>query len=164
MGPPAAPLLGPSALGHLGELLESPSHAWCCGDRADLQGPGTSSHTLCRVSLKAVETDQEMGHRGRVAGPGHTAGEDGARWWPHVLDFAPRLVGERRTSGKGTSPRVPPPTPTQQVDAVRDALMPSLACAAAHAGDLEALQMLAELVSPHPLRYQPVTPGPGRAR
>lgn len=30
-------------------------------------------------------------------------------------------------------------------DAVRDALVPSLACAAAHAGDLEALQALAEL-------------------
>ncbi|XP_032965615.1 60 kDa lysophospholipase isoform X3 [Rhinolophus ferrumequinum] len=34
---------------------------------------------------------------------------------------------------------------TQQADAVRDALMPSLACAAAHAGDLEALQVLAEM-------------------
>ncbi|KAF6350808.1 asparaginase [Rhinolophus ferrumequinum] len=32
-----------------------------------------------------------------------------------------------------------------QADAVRDALMPSLACAAAHAGDLEALQVLAEM-------------------
>lgn len=31
-----------------------------------------------------------------------------------------------------------------QADAVQDALMPSLACAAAHAGDLEALQLLAE--------------------
>lgn len=31
---------------------------------------------------------------------------------------------------------------------MRDALAPSLACAAAHAGDLEALQVLAELVSP----------------
>nr|KAF6499080.1 asparaginase [Molossus molossus] len=33
----------------------------------------------------------------------------------------------------------------QETDAVRDALTPSLACAAAHAGDLEALQTLAEL-------------------
>lgn len=40
------------------------------------------------------------------------------------------------------------PSPTQETDAVRDALTPSLACAAAHAGDLEALQTLAELVSP----------------
>ncbi|XP_055969694.1 60 kDa lysophospholipase isoform X2 [Sorex fumeus] len=34
---------------------------------------------------------------------------------------------------------------SQEATAVRDALMPSLACAAAHAGDLEALQALAEL-------------------
>ncbi|XP_054988717.1 60 kDa lysophospholipase [Sorex araneus] len=34
---------------------------------------------------------------------------------------------------------------SQEAAAVRDALMPSLACAAAHAGDLEALQALAEL-------------------
>ncbi|XP_074221009.1 60 kDa lysophospholipase isoform X4 [Camelus bactrianus] len=34
---------------------------------------------------------------------------------------------------------------SQEADAVRDALAPSLACAAAHAGDLEALQVLAEL-------------------
>lgn len=40
------------------------------------------------------------------------------------------------------------PSSTQETDAVRDALTPSLACAAAHAGDLEALQTLAELVSP----------------
>ncbi|XP_054571400.1 60 kDa lysophospholipase [Eptesicus fuscus] len=33
---------------------------------------------------------------------------------------------------------------SQEMDAVRDALTPSLACAAAHAGDLEALQALAE--------------------
>ncbi|XP_036162337.1 60 kDa lysophospholipase isoform X2 [Myotis myotis] len=33
---------------------------------------------------------------------------------------------------------------SQEADAVRDALTPSLACAAAHAGDLEALQALAE--------------------
>ncbi|XP_045435608.1 60 kDa lysophospholipase isoform X1 [Pipistrellus kuhlii] len=33
---------------------------------------------------------------------------------------------------------------SQEMDAVRDALAPSLACAAAHAGDLEALQALAE--------------------
>nr|XP_031310301.1 60 kDa lysophospholipase isoform X4 [Camelus dromedarius] len=33
----------------------------------------------------------------------------------------------------------------EEADAVRDALAPSLACAAAHAGDLEALQVLAEL-------------------
>uniref|UniRef100_H0XT58 asparaginase n=1 Tax=Otolemur garnettii TaxID=30611 RepID=H0XT58_OTOGA len=35
----------------------------------------------------------------------------------------------------------------QEADAVRDTLMPSLACAAAHAGDLEALQVLADLGS-----------------
>lgn len=34
---------------------------------------------------------------------------------------------------------------------MRDALAPSLACAAAHAGDLEALQALAELVRPLPV-------------
>nr|XP_031535298.1 60 kDa lysophospholipase isoform X4 [Vicugna pacos] len=33
----------------------------------------------------------------------------------------------------------------EEADAVRDTLAPSLACAAAHAGDLEALQVLAEL-------------------
>lgn len=33
---------------------------------------------------------------------------------------------------------------------MREALAPSLACAAAHAGDLEALQALAELVRPRP--------------
>lgn len=38
---------------------------------------------------------------------------------------------------------------------MRDALTPSLACAAAHLGDLEALQALAEQVSPSPCR------GPG---
>ncbi|XP_068403255.1 60 kDa lysophospholipase isoform X2 [Eschrichtius robustus] len=36
---------------------------------------------------------------------------------------------------------------SQEADDVRDALAPSLACAAAHAGDLEALQALAELGS-----------------
>ncbi|KAK2497837.1 hypothetical protein MC885_006940 [Smutsia gigantea] len=36
---------------------------------------------------------------------------------------------------------------SQEAPAVRDALMPSLACAAAHAGDLEALQVLVELGS-----------------
>ncbi|XP_053451303.1 60 kDa lysophospholipase isoform X3 [Nycticebus coucang] len=36
---------------------------------------------------------------------------------------------------------------SQEADAVRDTLMPSLACAAAHAGDLEALQVLADLNS-----------------
>ncbi|XP_023370264.1 60 kDa lysophospholipase isoform X1 [Otolemur garnettii] len=36
---------------------------------------------------------------------------------------------------------------SQEADAVRDTLMPSLACAAAHAGDLEALQVLADLGS-----------------
>ncbi|XP_045415663.1 60 kDa lysophospholipase isoform X9 [Lemur catta] len=36
---------------------------------------------------------------------------------------------------------------SQEADAVRDALTPSLACAAAHAGDLEALQVLVELGS-----------------
>lgn len=36
-----------------------------------------------------------------------------------------------------------------QADAVRDALTPSLACAAARAGDLEALRVLTEMVSPH---------------
>ncbi|XP_040830927.1 60 kDa lysophospholipase [Ochotona curzoniae] len=35
----------------------------------------------------------------------------------------------------------------QEVDAVRDALVPSLACAVAHSGDLEALQVLMELGS-----------------
>lgn len=38
----------------------------------------------------------------------------------------------------------------QGADAVRDTLMPSLACAGARAGDLEALQALVELVSPPP--------------
>ncbi|XP_064148015.1 60 kDa lysophospholipase [Loxodonta africana] len=36
---------------------------------------------------------------------------------------------------------------SQELDAVRDALLPSLACAAAHAGDLEALQALVEMGS-----------------
>ncbi|XP_069346712.1 60 kDa lysophospholipase isoform X4 [Eulemur rufifrons] len=36
---------------------------------------------------------------------------------------------------------------SQEADAVRDALTPSLACAAAHAGDLESLQVLAALGS-----------------
>ncbi|XP_027427414.2 60 kDa lysophospholipase isoform X4 [Zalophus californianus] len=38
-------------------------------------------------------------------------------------------------------------TLSQEADAVRDALMPSLACAAAHAGNLEVLQVLVELGS-----------------
>ncbi|XP_073752055.1 60 kDa lysophospholipase isoform X3 [Callorhinus ursinus] len=38
-------------------------------------------------------------------------------------------------------------TLSQEADAVRDALMPSLACAAAHAGNLEVLQVLVELTS-----------------
>ncbi|XP_030890104.1 60 kDa lysophospholipase isoform X1 [Leptonychotes weddellii] len=38
-------------------------------------------------------------------------------------------------------------TLSQEADAVRDALMPSLACAAAHAGNLEVLQALVELGS-----------------
>nr|KAF6499077.1 asparaginase [Molossus molossus] len=54
----------------------------------------------------------------------------------------------------------------QETDAVRDALTPSLACAAAHAGDLEALQTLAELASechwaPAGSRGLPVGPGAG---
>lgn len=52
--------------------------------------------------------------------------------------------------------------PTQEADALRNALMPSLACAAAHAGNLEVLQVLVELVSlPDPGGLAPVTPGPG---
>ncbi|XP_044774089.1 60 kDa lysophospholipase [Neomonachus schauinslandi] len=38
-------------------------------------------------------------------------------------------------------------TLSQEADAIRDALMPSLACAAAHAGNLEVLQALVELGS-----------------
>lgn len=41
---------------------------------------------------------------------------------------------------------------------MRDALTPSLACAAAHTGDLEALQALAERVSPQP-PWGPAQPG-----
>lgn len=40
---------------------------------------------------------------------------------------------------------------TQEADAIREALLPSLACAAAHAGDLEVLQALGDLVRPLPL-------------
>lgn len=66
------------------------------------------------VSLKAMGTDQEMGHRGWVAGPGHTAGEDGARWWPHVLDFAPGLGGAEDPREKH-GPRVLPPPPSRLI-------------------------------------------------
>lgn len=42
------------------------------------------------------------------------------------------------------------PLSIQEADAVREALVPSLACAAAHAGDLEVLQALVDLVRPRP--------------
>lgn len=47
----------------------------------------------------------------------------------------------------------------QEADAVRDALLPGLACAAAHAGNLEALQALVELVRPP----RPLGAGPSHA-
>ena len=57
-------------------------------------------------------------------------------------------------------PRVPLSS-TQEADAVREALTPGLACAAAHAGDLDVLQALVELVRPpHRLRDQPHHAGP----
>ena len=60
------------------------------------------------------------------------------------------LLGVLRTPGSGRGPKVLRPPSPQEADDVRDALAPSLACAAAHAGDLEALQALAELVRPLP--------------
>lgn len=51
---------------------------------------------------------------------------------------------------RAEDPRVPLSS-TQEADAVRDALVPSLACAAAHAGNLDVLQALVELVRPPPL-------------
>ena len=52
--------------------------------------------------------------------------------------------------------------PLQGADEVWDALVPSLACAAAYAGELEALQVLVELVGLSPtLEKQPGHTGPG---
>lgn len=52
--------------------------------------------------------------------------------------------------------------PLQEADEMWDALVPSLACAAAYTGDLEALQVLVELVSlSSTLGDQPGHTGPG---
>lgn len=66
-----------------------------------------------------------------------------------MLPLAPSTPGAVEAPGKGLGPKVPL-LPTQEADAVREVLAPSLACAAAHAGDLEALRALEELVSPLP--------------
>ncbi|XP_057397916.1 60 kDa lysophospholipase isoform X3 [Balaenoptera acutorostrata] len=61
---------------------------------------------------------------------------------PAVDELRPSLRGS--TLGRGVAQLL---GLSQEADDVRDALAPSLACAAAHAGDLEALQALAELGS-----------------
>ncbi|KAM9090462.1 60 kDa lysophospholipase isoform 4-T4 [Megaptera novaeangliae] len=61
---------------------------------------------------------------------------------PAVDELRPSLQGS--TLGRGVAQLL---GLSQEADDVRDALAPSLACAAAHAGDLEALQALAELGS-----------------
>ncbi|XP_032477659.1 60 kDa lysophospholipase [Phocoena sinus] len=61
---------------------------------------------------------------------------------PAVDELRPSLRGS--TPGRGVARLL---SLSQEAEDVRDALAPSLACAAAHAGDLEALQALAELGS-----------------
>uniref|UniRef100_G1S2L6 asparaginase n=1 Tax=Nomascus leucogenys TaxID=61853 RepID=G1S2L6_NOMLE len=63
---------------------------------------------------------------------------------PSVEEHRPSLQGN--TPGRGVSWLLSL-SGSQEADALRNALMPSLACAAAHAGDLEALQALVELDS-----------------
>uniref|UniRef100_A0A452VL81 60 kDa lysophospholipase n=1 Tax=Ursus maritimus TaxID=29073 RepID=A0A452VL81_URSMA len=59
----------------------------------------------------------------------------GAEGWPSL---------SHSTLGRGVAQLL---TLSQEADAVRDAVVPSLACAAAHAGNLEVLQALVELGS-----------------
>ncbi|XP_033277197.1 60 kDa lysophospholipase [Orcinus orca] len=61
---------------------------------------------------------------------------------PATDELRPSLRGS--TPGRGVAQLL---SLSQEAEDVRDALVPSLACAAAHAGDLEALQVLAELGS-----------------
>ncbi|XP_016782293.2 60 kDa lysophospholipase isoform X3 [Pan troglodytes] len=63
---------------------------------------------------------------------------------PSVEERRPSLQGN--TLGRGVSWLLSL-SGSQEADALRNALVPSLACAAAHAGDLEALQALMELGS-----------------
>lgn len=51
--------------------------------------------------------------------------------------------------------------PLQEADEMWDALVPSLACAAAYTGDLEALQVLVELVVSSTLGFSLATQGRG---
>lgn len=65
-------------------------------------------------------------------------------------------------SGRGQGSEVLLPRPLQEANEVWDALVPSLACAAAYTGELEALQVLVELVGLSPtLGNQPGHTGPG---
>ncbi|XP_026976537.1 60 kDa lysophospholipase [Sagmatias obliquidens] len=61
---------------------------------------------------------------------------------PATDELRPSLQGS--TLGRGVAQLL---SLSQEAEDVQDALVPSLACAAAHAGDLEALQVLAELGS-----------------
>ncbi|XP_021568765.1 60 kDa lysophospholipase [Carlito syrichta] len=67
-------------------------------------------------------------------------------------EMTPPVVAEHRPSlqdsmlGRGVTGLLSL-SGSQEADAMRDALMPSLACAAAHIGDLEALRLLIELGS-----------------
>ncbi|XP_072867459.1 60 kDa lysophospholipase isoform X2 [Chlorocebus sabaeus] len=63
---------------------------------------------------------------------------------PSVEECQPSLQGN--TLGRGVSWLLSL-SGSQEADALRNALMPSLACAAAHAGNLEVLQVLVELGS-----------------
>lgn len=63
-----------------------------------------------------------------------------------VGEWAAATWVQRRPRGGGRGPRCCCP-PLQEADEAWDALVPSLACAAAYVGDLEALQVLVELVS-----------------
>ena len=63
-----------------------------------------------------------------------------------VGEWAAATCVRRGPRGGGRGPRCCC-LPLQEADEVWDALVPSLACAAAYVGDLEALQVLVELVS-----------------
>lgn len=104
-----------------------------------------------KLRSQLVRTDPGGGPVSRPLPPGngtHRASGRGSkalgRWgsstspmWWILPALYPRCAGDPETA-----------TLPQEVDAVQDIVTPSLALAAAHAGDLEALRVLMELVSP----------------
>ncbi|XP_035870126.1 60 kDa lysophospholipase isoform X2 [Phyllostomus discolor] len=124
-----------------------------------LQGPVTSDYAAGMASAGAgIVSGSDMTSEAALAKLSYVLGQPGLS-----LDERKELLA-RDLRGEMTLPKAQERRPSlrsgsrglgvaqllrlsQETDAVRDALTPGLACAAAHAGDVEALRALAELGS-----------------